>query len=86
LLELLTMNDIINSKVFCELITFIQFFYKVVLVAKNHGSISNQKVQEIAEVSKTTATRDLTELVEKWNLISKSGEKKSVLYSLKRDG
>ena len=47
---------------------------KVVLVAKNHGSISNQKVQEIAGVSKATATRVLTELVEKWDMLEKIGE------------
>lgn len=42
------------------------------LYIKDHGSISNTEYQEIAQLSKRTATRDLQELVEK-GYLQKSG-------------
>ncbi len=36
--------------------------------------ISNSKYQELYDVSKATATRDLTELVGKWELFDKVGQ------------
>jgi len=41
---------------------------------KETGSISNQQLRELADISKATATRDLTDLVEKYHLIAKKGE------------
>lgn len=47
---------------------------QAVLYIKNFGSISNQKYQELYKVSKATATRDLTELVDKFKLLHKEGK------------
>lgn len=46
---------------------------KAVLYIKEYGSITNSKYQEVTGASKPTATRDLTELVNKWNLLKKQG-------------
>lgn len=47
---------------------------QAVLYIKNFGSISNQKYQELYKVSKATATRDLTELADKFKLLHKEGK------------
>jgi ATP-dependent DNA helicase RecG len=41
---------------------------------KEYGEITNSKYQKINSISKATATRDLTELVEKYKLTEKKGE------------
>lgn len=46
---------------------------KAVMYVKEHKNISNQKYQELYKVSKATATRDLTELVDTFKLIKKEG-------------
>jgi len=46
---------------------------KAVLYVKEKGSITNSIYQELCSVSKPTATRDLTELVDKWELLKKQG-------------
>lgn len=47
---------------------------KAVLYIKENGKITNQKMKEISAVSKATATRDLTELVDQYNLLVRIGE------------
>lgn len=47
---------------------------KAVILTKTNGKITNQKLQELFGISKATATRDLTELVEKWDLLARVGE------------
>jgi ATP-dependent DNA helicase RecG len=46
---------------------------RAALYVKEKGSISNTEYQKMTKVSKATATRDLTELVEKFDLFKKSG-------------
>lgn len=46
---------------------------KAVLYAKENGKISNKVYQEINHVSKRTATSDLYELVEKYNMMENIG-------------
>jgi hypothetical protein len=43
-------------------------------IIKENRNITNKIYQEICEVSKATATRDLTELIEKFKLLERSGE------------
>jgi len=47
---------------------------KAVLIVKEGGKITNSKYQELFDVSKATATRDLTELVENFGLLDKVGQ------------
>jgi ATP-dependent DNA helicase RecG len=47
---------------------------KAIKYLKENRSITNKIYQEICEVSKATATRDLTELIEKFKLLERSGE------------
>ena len=47
---------------------------KAVKYIKEKGKITNKEYQHINSVSKATATRDLTELVEKYKLLEKIGE------------
>ncbi len=44
-----------------------------VLFAKEKGKISNKEFQEINSISKRTATNELTELVNKYQILIKSG-------------
>ncbi|MCE2496391.1 MAG: putative DNA binding domain-containing protein [Flavobacteriales bacterium] len=58
---------------------------KAVLFVKGKEKISNSEYQELYEVSKATATRDLTELVEKWELFDKVGQTGAgTAYTLKK--
>ncbi|RAV28830.1 DeoR family transcriptional regulator [Sinomicrobium soli] len=47
---------------------------KAVEYVKEKGKITNTELQELFGVSKATATRDLTELVEKYELFEKVGQ------------
>ena len=47
---------------------------EVTLFVKEKGKISNSGYQELFSVSKATATRDLTELVEKYKIFKRSGD------------
>ncbi len=47
---------------------------KAVLFVKEKGKISNADYQELFSVSKATATRDLTELLDKYELLEKIGQ------------
>lgn len=47
---------------------------KAVLFAKEKGKITNSDYQTLNNVSKATATRDLTELVVKYQILKRSGE------------
>ena len=58
---------------------------KAVLFVKEKEKISNSKYQELFDVSKATATRDLTELTEKWELFGKVGQTGAgTAYTLKK--
>lgn len=58
---------------------------KAVLFVKKNDKISNSDFQSLFVVSKTTATRDLTELVEKYALFEKHGQTGAgTAYSLKK--
>ncbi len=46
---------------------------KAVLFVKEKGKISNKEYQEICEVSKGTATKELRELVERFNVLERKG-------------
>jgi ATP-dependent DNA helicase RecG len=47
---------------------------KAVLFVKEKGKISNADYQKLFSVSKATATRDLTELIDKFGLLEKVGQ------------
>ena len=47
---------------------------KAVLYVNEFGKISNQKYQELYEVSKATSTRDLSELVDSFQILEKQGK------------
>lgn len=47
---------------------------RAVLYVKENKSISNSIYQDLCDVSKATATRDLTELIEKHKLLERTGE------------
>lgn len=47
---------------------------KAVLFVKDHGKINNSDFQALNNVSKATATRDLTELTGKFMILARSGE------------
>jgi ATP-dependent DNA helicase RecG len=52
---------------------------------KKQGKISNSEFQDLFGVSKATATRDLTELVDKWGILDKVGlTGVGTVYKLKR--
>lgn len=58
---------------------------KTVFFVKEKGKISNAVFQGLYNVSKATATRDLTELVEKYNLFEKRGQSGAgTVYVLKK--
>ncbi|HED38545.1 MAG TPA: transcriptional regulator [Ignavibacteria bacterium] len=46
---------------------------KAVLFVKEKGKISNKEYQELCEVSKGTATKELRELIEKFNILKRKG-------------
>ncbi len=47
---------------------------KAVMYVKEKGEITNKIYQELCNVSKATATRDLTELIDKFKLLERKGE------------
>lgn len=47
---------------------------KAIIFIKEKGKISNSEYQELNNVSKATATRDLSELVEKYEILRRAGE------------
>ena len=53
---------------------------KAVLYAKDNNKISNKEYQSINNVSKRTATNDLTELVEKFKILNKIGTSGAGIY------
>ena len=56
-----------------------------VLFVMEKEKISNSEYQKLYDVSKATATRDLTELVEKWQLFDKVGQTGAgTVYTLKK--
>jgi ATP-dependent DNA helicase RecG len=58
---------------------------KAIFFVKEKGKISNAVFQDLCNVSKATATRDLTQLVEKYNLFEKHGQSGAgTVYALKK--
>ena len=55
---------------------------KAVLYAKENGKITNKEYQEINSVAKPTATRDLSELVEKYNILANTGKGAGSYYKI----
>lgn len=53
---------------------------KAVLYAKENNRISNKEYQNINDVSKRTATNDLTELVDKFKILNKIGTSGAGIY------
>ena len=53
---------------------------RAVLFAKEKGKITNSNYQELNEVSKRTATTELTELVEKFDLFERKGTSGSNIF------
>jgi ATP-dependent DNA helicase RecG len=47
---------------------------KAVLYLKEKGRITNSDYQTLNDISKATATRDLTELVEKHKILKRTGD------------
>ena len=47
---------------------------KAIIFNKEKGKISNSEYQELNNVSKATATRDLSELVEKYEILRRAGD------------
>lgn len=47
---------------------------KAVMYVKDKGEITNKIYQELFGVSKATATRDLTEIIDKFKLLERKGE------------
>jgi len=55
---------------------------KAVLFAKENGKITNSDYQELNEVSKSTATRDLSDLVNKTTFELQGSGKRDIHYVL----
>jgi ATP-dependent DNA helicase RecG len=53
---------------------------KAVMYVKEKGKITNSEYQEINNISKRTATNDLSELVDKFSIIQKYGTSGSNIY------
>lgn len=53
---------------------------KAVLYAKENNRISNKEYQSINNISKRTATNDLTELVDKFKILNKIGTSGAGIY------
>lgn len=56
---------------------------KATAYVKDHGSIDNSKYQELSNVSKSTATRELKELVEKGIFVVEGSKGQGVKYKFK---
>jgi ATP-dependent DNA helicase RecG len=56
---------------------------KAVSFVKENGKITNKQYQEINNVAKPTAARDLTELMEKYKILNITGQGKATAYQLK---
>ena len=55
---------------------------KAVLYVKEQGKISNKEYIEINSVARPTATRDLTELVEKYRIFANTGKGAGSYYEI----
>ena len=56
---------------------------KAILYLKERGKITNSEYQELNNISKRTTSNDLTDLVEKYNLLRQLGASVSTYYKLK---
>jgi ATP-dependent DNA helicase RecG len=55
---------------------------KAILYIKENGKITNKEYQEINSVAKPTATRDLSELVEKHGILANTGKGAGSYYEI----
>lgn len=55
---------------------------KAIMYVKEKGKITNKEYQEINQVSKRTATSELTDLVSKYNLLENKGVGAGSFYKL----
>jgi len=65
-------KDIINKE-YLEKLQLNERQVKAVLFVKEKGKISNKEYQELCKVSKGTATKELRELIEKFNILERKG-------------
>lgn len=65
-------KDIYNKE-FLEKLNLNERQIDAVLFVKEKGKISNKEYQEICKVSKGTATKELRELIEKFNILERKG-------------
>ena len=65
-------KDVINKE-YLEKLHLNERQVKAVLFVKEKGKISNKEYQELCEVSKGTATKELRELIEKYNILERKG-------------
>jgi ATP-dependent DNA helicase RecG len=63
----------IKSKESLEKLKLNERQIKAVLFIKEKGEISNKDYQEICKVSKGTATKELRELIEKFEILERKG-------------
>ena len=56
---------------------------KAVLYVKEKGKITSSEYQELNNISKRTATNDLSELIEKFNIFKQLGASVSIFYEIK---
>ena len=66
-------KDIYNEK-YLQSLNLNNRQVRAVLFAKDKGRITNSEYQTLNEVSKATATRDLTEIVEKYKILKRTGD------------
>jgi ATP-dependent DNA helicase RecG len=55
---------------------------KAVLYVRENGKITNKEYQEINAVSRRTATNDLTELSDKYNVLKQTGYGAGSFYEI----
>lgn len=78
------LKDILNEEYLAKL-GLNERQVKATIFVKEKEKISNSEYKELYDVSKATATRDLTELVEKWKLFDKVGQTGAgTIYKMKK--
>ncbi|KAA3615029.1 MAG: transcriptional regulator [Calditrichaeota bacterium] len=68
-----TIHKDISSKKYSTQFSLNERQLKTMIFLKEYGKITNKKYQELHNISKATATRDLSELVDKYDLLEKKG-------------
>lgn len=70
---LFTIYKDISSKKYITQLSLNKRQLKTMVFMKEYGRVTNTEYQKLFNISKATATRDLTELVEKYGLLNKKG-------------